>query len=123
MGVLDLERIEGPLDELDAAVERFLPLRELELASDAAILVGLKYSHHVAVQVELPARFEAGNGQAKPHHLAAVEGAEDLAADLVRYHEHARRKQIDVVEAPDDSLEAHGFEKISRFNQGADGYL
>ena len=42
----------------------------------------------------------------------AVEGAEDLAADLGRHHEQAHGQQFDVFEAPDGFLQCNRFAEL-----------
>src|SRR5215471_1298746 len=49
--VADLQRIKGPLDELDVAGERLIALRELELPSYPLILVFREHGQHVRMQI------------------------------------------------------------------------
>src|SRR5262249_48116604 len=68
VGVLDFERIEGPLDEVDVPVESFVSLRELELASYSAIAVLRQHAQHVAVQIALRTGLQTRDGEAKADH-------------------------------------------------------
>src|SRR5688500_9832610 len=72
ISVLQLDRIEGPLDEVDAARECVLALRNLEQASHAVVAILAQHAHHVAVQVRLFAAFEAGNRQQKARQLRGI---------------------------------------------------
>ncbi len=49
----------------------------------------------------------AGHGEANPDHHIAVEGPNDLAADLVGDHEHTQRNKFRVGEVPDFFLQRH----------------
>src|SRR5260370_161800 len=53
IGVLDIERIEGPLDQIDAAGERRLALGEFKEPASARVAIFLQHTQHVAVQVNL----------------------------------------------------------------------
>jgi hypothetical protein len=77
-------------------------LFEFEEAANAA---SRKFGHdagHVGVQVgpALAARFEPGDGEEEADHAVAVEGAEDLAADLGGDDEEADGEQFDVARSP-----------------------
>src|SRR5512142_1892741 len=93
--VLDLERVEGPLHEIEAALQRVLPLRQLHAASQATVSVLLANGEHVRVQVEMAVTVP-GNRERKADELRALEAADDLAADLFRDHEHAQRDEVGV---------------------------
>ena len=54
--VLDFERIEGPLHQLDAARQRVLALRQLQAPPDAEVAVLRQHAQHVAVQVVVARR-------------------------------------------------------------------
>ena len=48
------ERIEGPFDPADSAVEGTLPLEELQASADAAIPIFLQDGRHVGMEKRLP---------------------------------------------------------------------
>ena len=51
MGVSDLERIEGPLHQIEPAGDCVVPLGQLEAAPDAQVSVLREYGEHVRVKV------------------------------------------------------------------------
>ena len=51
IGVLQLERIESPFDEIDSLPEGFLALLELEHAADAVVAIAGEDAQHVAMDV------------------------------------------------------------------------
>src|SRR5207248_11325134 len=79
VGVLDFERVEGPLDELDSAGDRVFALADLQASSHAQIPVFGKHAQHVTVQVITGAGFDARDGETERDHSAAVVCAESLA--------------------------------------------
>src|ERR1039458_2773491 len=84
---------------------------KLEPAPDAGIAIRRLHAQHVAVQVTLARRLDAGNRETKCDHFSAVVRPEDVAADPADHHQEAHREQFDIVEAPDDLLQAqHIFE-------------
>src|SRR5579864_8297129 len=78
--VLDFERIEGPLDELDTARESVFALLELE--ANALIAILRRDAEHVTVQIGFAPCLETGNGEAEADHAAAIVRTESLAADF-----------------------------------------
>ncbi len=70
IGVLELERIEGPLDQIDAAAKRFFALAQLEPAPDSVVAILGQHAQHVAVQIGLAARLHAGNREAESDHAS-----------------------------------------------------
>ena len=80
--VFGFERVEGPLDETNAAAKGVLALREFELAANTAIAVRGKNGGHVGVEVRgFVVQTDEGFGEAD--HVRAIESAEDLAAGVV----------------------------------------
>ncbi len=105
--VFDLQRIEGPFDQLDVAVQRPLALFEFKAAADAGVAIVRQHAQHVAMNVILAAGFEAGNAKAEGDHFVFGESAKDLAADFIGHDEQALREKFDIVIAPDLALQAH----------------
>ena len=92
--VLDLERIEGPLDQFDATAERIAALLQLERAPDVPVAALRQHAQHMAVEERRAVRLEAGEGQAEGHHARAIERAENLATDLGRDDEDLQRDRL-----------------------------
>jgi hypothetical protein len=83
MSIFGFERIKSPLDETNVAAESVFPLGEFELAADAAVAISRKNGSHVRVEVRsVIVKADVGLGEAD--HGVAVEGAEDLAAGVMR---------------------------------------
>src|SRR2546422_623584 len=68
VGVLELKRIEGPLDDVDAPLQGVFALRQLQQPAHPAIVVLGQDTQHVTVEVTFPARFETGDGKAEADH-------------------------------------------------------
>src|SRR6266571_4815997 len=110
VGVLDLQRIEGPFQQLNPLLDGVFPLRELQPPSQAMVAKRVAYSEHVRMQVSMPGP-AAGNGKGKAHQLVALESSNGLATDFLADHEHAQRDQVHVIKIPDLFLQGDtGFE-------------
>src|SRR5580692_2327557 len=112
MRVLNVERIEGPLDQIDTARQGIVPLAKLELAANARIAILRQHTQHVAVQIDLPSLLQTGNRDTESDHAIAIECAQQLATDFRRHHKHPERKQVGVFESPDRFLQGDGFAKL-----------
>lgn len=82
VGVFEFEGIEGPLDEVDAQFESEFALAEFQHAADAGVAIPVDDAHHLTMEEGVAAGFNAGDGDEEGDHAVAIEGAEDLAADL-----------------------------------------
>src|SRR5579864_5848596 len=105
VGVLDLERIECPLDQIDPTGQRIVALREFQPPTDARIAIPRQHAQHVAMEVALGARLQAWYRKAEPDHPLTVERPERLPADLGGHHEQPQRQQLDIFESPDFLLQ------------------
>src|SRR5262249_8707411 len=113
--VLDLQRIEGPFDEFETFRDGIFALGQLKPAAQAVIAPAIAHSQHVRMQVSV-ASASAGNGKNEAYELViplAVESADDLAADLLAYYEHAQRHQVDIVEIPHFPLQRNAGLELS----------
>src|ERR1700722_7937100 len=118
--VLDFERIERPLDEIDALAKRVNALRELQFSSQPGIAIFLHHTQHVAVKIALSARLYSRNRDAISHHAIAIVSAEGVPADFARCNEQAHRQQIDFVKSPNRFLQLDGFDKFLILSKFAD---
>ena len=82
MGVSDLQRVEGPLHEIEAAGDSVVALGELEAAANARIAVVRQDGKHVRVEV-WAAVTVAGQRHGEAYQGVLVEGTDDLAADAL----------------------------------------
>src|SRR5262245_2638132 len=107
MSVLDLQRIKGPLHELDALPDSVIALGQLSPWSQARVAPALAYSQHVGVEIGVPGTL-ARNGDREPHELfvSVIKGTNDLPADLFAHHEHPQRHHVDVGKVPDLFLQS-----------------
>ena len=79
IGVLDFERIKSPLDELNATRHGVFTLPEFQTAPDSEVAILRQHAQHMAVQIGLAARLQAGNGHAKCDQTTGfIEFASDL---------------------------------------------
>ena len=67
-GVLELEGIEGPLDEGDAARQGIVALAKLKAAAHLRVAIRRQHAQHVTVQVRVTVRLDAGDGEAEADH-------------------------------------------------------
>src|ERR1035438_9710895 len=74
--VLDFERIESPLNQIDAARERLVALGQFQPLSNFSVPVLRENSQHVAVQITLAAGFQTRYRQTKSDHALAVKSSE-----------------------------------------------
>ena len=116
-GVLDLERVEGPFNEIHPAGKRELALLPFEPTPDSAVAIWRQYAQHVAMKIILATRLQARNAEAEGDHFVSIERTEDLTANLARHHEQARRKQLGIVKAPDLALQADRFGEFVQFRE------
>src|ERR1043166_1390288 len=122
MGVLDFQRIERPFQQLNALLDCVFPLRQFQLATQPMVTKRVAPGGHVRVQVGMtgPA---AGNGKRKSYELAAMEGADGLATDLLADDKHAQRHQVDIVKIPDLFLQGDAGLELLHAGTFADGNL
>ena len=86
MSVFCFERIEGPLDETNAAAECVFALGEFELTANAAVAMRRQDGSHMRVKIGSKiVQTDEGFGEAD--HGVAIEGAENLAAGLISDNE------------------------------------
>ncbi len=105
--VLRLQRIEGPVHDVDAEPEQLVALESLEPRADAAVAELGADGEHVR-PVDEPAGLDPGQSEDEADHAAiGVEGAGGHAAHLLRRPEDGRRDQLAEVLAPDGFLERH----------------
>src|SRR5262249_52545870 len=98
--ILDFERIECPLDELETTLHRLVALIELDPPAKTAVAVFLADGQHVRVQVGVPGT-HARHGQRKSDHVGAVECPQHLAANFLCHHEQTQRHKLCICEVPD----------------------
>lgn len=130
--VFGFERIEGPLDEANAAEKSVFALKELELTADAAVAMREENGGHMGMEIR-GAVVEADVGFGEADHGVTVEGAEDLAAGVIGDDKggigfgfefgiapdvagdlNAALEFVDGVERTDGDIRGHGtFEVIS----------
>ena len=101
--VLEFQRIEGPLDQRDAARQGILTLPELQAAAHLRVAILRQHAQHVTVQVRVPVRLNARNGEAEADHPRAIVGAENMAAHFARHHQKSQGQQFDIGKTPDRS--------------------
>src|SRR6516162_9566267 len=88
VGVLDLQRVKGPLNELEATGHRLLTLQQLDPSPQPSVPVILSDGEHVGVQIGVAAA-NTRHGQCEAYHVRAIEGAQDLSAYLLGDDEKA----------------------------------
>ncbi len=66
----------------------------------------------MAVQIEFSTGLQPRDTQAKGDHLRSIERAEKLASNLARDNEETQRQQLDILKAPDLTLQADGVGKL-----------
>src|SRR5258705_191788 len=79
--VAQLERIEGPLDEPDAAAQSFGSLKELQHAANTPVAVFAVDAGHVRVEVR-NATVKSDDRERETHQTIAVESSQHLAAGM-----------------------------------------
>src|SRR5215472_10889093 len=99
MGILDLERIEGPLHQVKASLQRVIALSQLHAAPQSVIAPGILHRQHVGVQVSATGT-RPGNRESKTDQIRAVESSNDLTADLLADDKEPQGNQVHVVETP-----------------------
>ena len=82
MCVLGFEWVEGPLDEAEATPESIVPLKQFQLAADAAIAVGREDGGHVRVEIR-SVIVQTDEGFRKSDHGVAIKCPEDLPSGMV----------------------------------------
>ena len=87
MGVAHFERIEGPFNQTNIATERFVTLKELQHAANAAVAIIGVDSGHMGVKVRR-AVAQRRHSQRVSDEIAAVIGTEHLATSVRRNDEH-----------------------------------
>src|SRR5215469_7994177 len=120
IGVLDLERIEGPLDQIDVARDCVFALPQLEPPADARVPEFGKDAQHVAVQVRLRTLLQPRNRKAKRDHASRVIRAKRLSAHLGGGDEETNGKQFDFIESPDCLLQPYRFAELMSGREGLD---
>src|ERR1035441_2545537 len=103
MRVLDLQRVERPLHQVEAAGQRIVALRQLQPSSQPGVAILRQHRQHVRVQVRL-AGATAGQRHGETHHRIPVQGPDPLAADAVRHDEDALWDQVPITVTPDREL-------------------
>ena len=104
MGVADLQRIEGPLHQTEAAGDGVVALSQLEAASDAEVAVLRQYGEHVRVQIGLAVAV-AGQRHGETYESVSIEGADDLATDALRHDEDTPRDDVAIAVTPNFKLQ------------------
>ena len=100
----DLQRIEGPFNQIDAPPKGLLTLEELQLAPSAPIAVRPQNRGHMGVQKGLSAA-HARNRQGKADHAIAGECAHHLPAGLGGDDEERKGNDINIGRSPDRALD------------------
>src|SRR5258708_37661562 len=98
--VLDLQRIKGPLQQLDSVRNGVITLRQLQPPSQTVVAIALPHGQHVRMEISMTGA-APGNGESEADQITAIKGANDLASDLLAHHEHAQRNRINIVKFPD----------------------
>src|SRR5215470_17558284 len=113
MGILYLQRIEGPFDQLNAFADSVITLRKLHAPPEPMVAITLANRQHVRVQVSMSTT-RARDGEDETDHviiLLAIKRAQELAANLLTDYEHAHRYQVGVGKTPDFLLQGNaGFD-------------
>src|ERR1700679_3216793 len=104
MGVADLERIEGPLHQIEPAGDRVVALGQFESASDTQVAVLREYSKHVRVQVRVSISV-AWQRHGETYESLSVERADNLAADALRYDKDTSGDDVAVAITPNFRLQ------------------
>src|SRR5262249_31865619 len=111
MRVWSLQRIEGPLDQVQALRQRALTLRQLQLMAQAAAAVLLVDAEHVR-PLHHAAVLQARDRKDEAPERAALERAYQNSPALDDDREDRSRHDILVFTAPYAPLELHGVRKI-----------
>ena len=114
-----LERVEGPVDELDSLLDHPLPLSPLELLAQPRPAVLRKDAEHMGVMEHAPP-VPSGEPADEPHHPLALEGADEDSPVVVHGDEVERRNRVGGAEAPDVHLELGAGVVVRRFLEIAD---
>lgn len=120
MGIFQFERIESPLDKMNAIAESILALSELEAAAYAAILILRENGGHVRVE-EREATSKSCKGHSKADHLIAVEGAVSESTGVFADNEYGGGDKD--VSSPGEMLEADAFIEFGERVEGTDSDL
>ena len=123
MGVDGLQRVVGPLDQVQPHRQRRVPLRQLQPHPEPGAARLRHHPEHVR-PLARPAVLDRRNRVDETFHRAlVVEGAEQDAAALDRDDQHRRRYDIfGVGVAPDDALEVGDLAAVVDGRQGADDH-
>src|SRR5258706_2787809 len=122
MRIERLQRVVGPLNQIDAHAHRLLALREFEAKAQAARSRIRCYAKHVR-PLNGPSILHSGNRIDEPLHLTRfIERAEENAAALDRYDKNSRWDDVfRVGVTPHDPLEIGDltalFERCQRTDQ------
>src|SRR5258708_3970440 len=104
MGVADLQRIEGPLHQIEASGDGVVALGELEAAADAGVAVLGQDGQHVRVEVGFAVTV-AGQRHGETDQGVAIECSDYLAADALRHYKDTPGDDVAIAVAPDFDLE------------------
>src|SRR5438309_3993560 len=99
MGVAHFEGIEGPFNQPNIATERFVTLKELQHAANAAVAIIGVDSGHMGVKIRR-AVAQRRHSQRVSDEIAVVIGTEHLATSVRRNDEHGRGLNFEVLFAP-----------------------
>src|SRR5579863_10448168 len=77
--VLELQRVKGPFNQIDAAIESVFALRQLKQPPHPAVLIFVDHTDHVRVQVGESLAYRR-KGQGKTDGRVAVKSCHNLSA-------------------------------------------
>jgi hypothetical protein len=104
-GVLELQWIESPFDQIDVAVKRPLALFEFEATAEAGVAIGREHAHHVAVYVVFAAGFQARECPGRSRSFCRRRMRPGFGRRSCRLLRRALGQEFDIVKAPDLALQ------------------
>src|SRR5271168_1991707 len=119
MGVTNLQRVEGPLHQIEAAGDGVVALGELEATANAGVAVLRQDGEHVRVEVGFAVPV-AGQRHGETYQGVAVECPDHLAANALRHHEDTPWDDVAVAVAPDLKLQNDATLKVFEAGKGLD---
>jgi hypothetical protein len=117
VGVSDLQRVEGPLHEIEASGDSVVALGELEAAANARVAVLRQYGEHVRVEVwEALTVTRQRHGEA--YQCVLMKGTDNLAPNALSNYEDTPRDDVAVAITPDFELKDDAPFKVFEAGKG-----
>src|SRR5947209_673069 len=125
IGILDLQWIKGPLDQVKTALDGILALGKFQAAAYVGVSVAFAHRQQVRVQIGAWAfcvRMHTRKGDNKPNELAVIKGPDHLSANFFCDYKEMHGDQFDVGKFPniflhlDTSVEFLGAFAVSYYD-------